>query len=123
MIRVDSDRVGVGVPGGGSSGGSSAVFRGLSAKLGEKATRRWLRRRPGRHGESGPPRGRGEGAMRLSLGRRQVLNLGFPSRESIVGPRRQIVPEGSSRRERGASRPCNGPSGQGFRRDELSSPE
>ena len=52
--------------------------------------------------------------MRRCLERRQVLNLGVSSRESIVDPRRQFVPEGSSRRERGASRPCNGPSGRGM---------
>ena len=57
--------------------------------------------------------------MRPCLERRQVLNLGVPSRESIVDPRRQIVPEVSSRREQRAGRPCNGPSGRGIRRDEL----
>ena len=61
--------------------------------------------------------------MRRCLEHRQILNLGVPSRGSIVDSRRQIVPEGSSRRERRASRPCNGPSGRGIRRDELGLPE
>ena len=63
-----------------------------------------------------------EAVPRTSPGSRSWC-LGVPSRGSIVDPRRQIVPKGSSRRERGASRPCNGPSERGICRDELSSPE
>ena len=123
MIRVGCDRVG-GDVWGGSSGGSSAVFRegtvcgtggiGDSARAEMSAGTSWGVR---------TSKGTRRRVMGRCLERRQVLNLGVPSRESIVDPRRQIVTEGSSRRERGASRPCNGLSGRGIRRDELGSLE
>ena len=87
--------------GGGSSGESSAVVReGAVCEAGVVGNSARAETRPGRYGESGPPRGRGEVATRRCLERRQVLNLGIPSGGSIVGPRIQIVPKGSSRRGR-----------------------
>ena len=89
IIRVSCDQVGVEVRGGGSSGGSGAVLGGGAVcEAGVMTTRRGLRRRPGRHRESGPPRGRREAATRRCLERRQVLDLGIPSKGSIVDPRR-----------------------------------
>ena len=40
-------------------------------------------------------------ATRRCREHRQVVDLGIPSRDSIVGPRRRIAPKGPIRRERG----------------------
>ena len=60
---------------------------------------------------------------RQCLEYRRVPGLGIPSRVSTVGPRRQNVPRGMSRRSRGVSQPCNDPLEQGTHPGGLSSPE
>ena len=85
-------------------------------------TRRALKRRPGRQRGSGSSKGRGGAATRRCLKRRPVLDLGIPSRESIVDPRKQSVSKGPSRRGRGGSQPYNGLLRRGSHRGELSSP-
>ena len=63
-------------------------------------TRRALKRRLGGQRVSRSSKGRGGAVTRRCLKPRPVLDLGIPSGESIVGPRRQSVPKGPSRRSR-----------------------
>ena len=71
-------------------------------------TRRALKRRSGGQRGSGSSEGCGGAATRRCLKRRPVVDLGIPSRVSIVDPRKQSVPKGPSRRGRGVSQPYNG---------------
>ena len=84
MICAGCDRVGLEVPGGGSSGKSDAVVReGDAGVVGDSAR---AETSVGILWSVKTSKGTGEGATRRCLERRQVLNLGIPSRELIVGP-------------------------------------